>query len=92
MDFTTFREKLIPFFTPEQIGNLDTCAINDAIDAHGKPGDLDSMRDLHFMGREFICNLLYDVADDITEIKRMFGINMDPIKHAAMLNQMDNEW
>lgn len=34
MTFEEFREKLIPFFTPAQIGRLDTEAIQSALDAH----------------------------------------------------------
>ena len=36
MTFEQFREKLTPFFTPAQIGNLDAEAIQSALDAHGR--------------------------------------------------------
>lgn len=35
MTFEQFREKLTPFFTPSQIGHLDTEAIQSALDAKG---------------------------------------------------------
>lgn len=35
MTFEEFRQKLTPFFTPSQIGHLDTEAIQSALDAHG---------------------------------------------------------
>lgn len=92
MDFTSFREKLITFFTPEQIGHLDAVALWDAVDTHGKPHDLDTLRTLHYMGRDFICIL---IADDIFypgAIERMTGSPMTPERREALIKQIDIEW
>ena len=71
MTFEQFREKLTPFFTPSQIGNLDRQAISDALDAMtttGKAepdGDLtkwDVFKSLHDMGRDFIIYLINDTV------------------------------
>lgn len=93
MTFEQFREKLTPFFTPSQIGHLDAEAIWSALDAHGKPGDMDSMRDLHYMGRDFICNLIADcIETDPTFIEKLAGSPISWEKRKALIKQMDIEW
>ena len=93
MTFEQFREKLTPFFTPSQIGHLDDEAIQSALDAHGKPGTLDTLRDLHYMGREFICNLIYDyIESDPAFIEKLSGDVIPWEKRKALIMQFDIEW
>lgn len=88
-----FYEKLHPFFTDEQIDNMDDYALEAAKDAH-EGLDL-SETYLHHIGREFVCNLLSDMTDDTDPIESITGIcggTLTAESYDALVAQMDEEW
>lgn len=92
MTATEFREKLHPYFTPAQVGHLDAEAIQSAIDAHGKPADLDTLRTYHYMGRDFICDTIYNYCEiDPEYINQLAGSPIDEDARARLIIQFDIE-
>lgn len=103
MDRKTFTEKLNPFFTIEQIEHLNREALESAIDAHGETiergaaGKTDfsiaaDREELHDIGRDFICEVLCDNADDRAFVEQLAGGKMVDENYSAFLEQIDNEW
>lgn len=95
MDYEAFCKKLSPFFTPKQIENLNDYALESALDAH-EGDDIRADTDLmQFIGRDFVCSLLWDMtADDdpCESISAIAGGTFTPEQFAALDAQMDIDW
>ena len=97
MTYSEFYEKLSPFFTPTQINNLNSIALDEAQDAISEPGELIPFGSgKHDAGRDFVCILLSDIAgsdeDAVTRIERYAGGEFTLDKFNALCEQMDREW
>lgn len=89
-----FYEKLNPFFTDEQIDNMDNYALEAAKDAH-EGLDL-SETYLHHIGREFVCIQLYELADDYETTKARYeeiaGGYFSEESYDDLMEMFDDEW
>ena len=93
MLFSEFREKLIPFFTPVQIGNLDASAAESALYCLGRPRTVDEMAANIDAGRDVVCNLIADYIESEPDcITRMAGSPIPDDARARLIAQMDVEW
>lgn len=108
MDYQEFYDKLIPFFSRDEIKRLNQYAYDSAFDAIREPdetweeqndGDFVNQDEyLYFAGREFVCSLMYDLtsSDDpneyALEFGKTFGFYISPETAAALLDQFEIEW
>ena len=96
MTFEQFREKLIPFFTPEQIGNLDKAATESAIDGYSfgaTPEDIKAMMEVFSAGRDLMCEVISDyIETEPAFIEKLAGSPIPWERRKALIMQLDIEW
>ena len=96
MTFEQFREKLTPFFTPSQIGNLDRAATESAIDGFSfgtTPEDIKTMREVFSAGRDLMCEVIADyIETDPAFIEKLSGDVIPWERRKALIMQFDIEW
>ena len=96
MTFEQFREKLTPFFTPEQIGNLDRAATESAIDGFSfgtTLEDIKAMKEEFSAGRDLMCEVIADyIESDPAFIEKLAGSPISWERRKALIMQFDIEW
>ena len=90
MNYHDFYEKLSPFFTDEQIEELNEYGFSSHKDAFGADYGAQGF----FEGRDFVCNMLYDIMDEnaVENVKNIFGIEISQETADELTAQMDIEW
>lgn len=85
MTHEEFVGKLIRFFSMEQINTLENFGYESAFDTH-KGMDI-TEEDMRFIGRDFVCNYLWD-AEDVEEINAILPDN-NPMPTENFMNMLD---